>query len=193
MPPDLASWLTLSGSNYPCLDQFSMVPKMLEPLKFDCFPSRAFKKPWIRHTPAVKISIRVSNLYQLSRQPFLVSHFDFSPFSYSCFVDQHHRALTNVSKSDTRSSLDNWCYSWNLDERSLLDNSHPSYNSHFSCSIFSFVIQSNLNSSNTDGSFTMANSNSFLSPYENLPITQERKYLGKFSYFIMKSYVVCTH
>ena len=26
------------------------------------------------------------------------------------------------------------------------------------------VIQSNLNSSNTDGSFTMANSNSFLSP-----------------------------
>ena len=27
-------------------------------------------------------------------------------------------------------------------------------------------IQSNLDSSNTDGSFTMANSNSFLSPYE---------------------------
>ena len=31
-------------------------------------------------------------------------------------------------------------------------------------------IQSNLDSSNTDGSFTMANSNSFLSPYEILPI-----------------------
>ena len=27
-------------------------------------------------------------------------------------------------------------------------------------------LQSNLNSSNTDGSFTVANSNSFLSPYE---------------------------
>ena len=53
-------------------------------------------------------------------------------------------------------------------------------------------IQSNLNSSNTDGSFTMVNSNSFLSPYEILPI-QENKYLRKLSYYIMKLYVVCTH
>ena len=28
--------LTLSGSDYPCLEQISMVPKMFEPLKFDC-------------------------------------------------------------------------------------------------------------------------------------------------------------
>ena len=34
-------------------------------------------------------------------------------------------------------------------------------------------VQSSLNSSSTDGSFTMANSNSFLSPYEILPIAQE--------------------
>ena len=54
-------------------------------------------------------------------------------------------------------------------------------------------IQSNLDSSNTDGSFTMANSNSFLSPYKVLPIAQENKYLGKYSYFIVKLYVVCTH
>ena len=52
-------------------------------------------------------------------------------------------------------------------------------------------IQSNLDSSNTDGSFTMANLNSFLSPYEVLLIAQENKYLGK--YFIVKLYVVCTH
>ena len=45
----------------------------------------------------------------------------------------------------------------------------------------------------TDGLFTMANSNSFLSPYEILPIAQENKYLMQFSYFIMKLYVVCTH
>ena len=38
----------------------------------------------------------------------------------------------------------------------------------------------------------MANSNSFLSPYEVLLIAQENKYLGKFSYFIVKLYV-CTH
>ena len=55
-----------------------------------------------------------------------------------------------------------------------------------------FDIQSNLNSWNTDGSFTMANSNSVLSPYEILPMDQENKYLRKFSYFIMKLYVVCT-
>ena len=32
------------------------------------------------------------------------------------------------------------------------------------------LLQSNLDSSNTDGSFAIANSNSFLSPYEILPI-----------------------
>ena len=55
------------------------------------------------------------------------------------------------------------------------------------------LLQSNLDSSNTDGSFTMANSNSFFSPYEILPIAKENKYLGIFSYFITKLYVVCTH
>ena len=55
------------------------------------------------------------------------------------------------------------------------------------------IVQSNLNSSNTDGSFTMANTNSFLSGSEILLIAQENKYSGKFSYFIMKLYVVCTH
>ena len=54
-------------------------------------------------------------------------------------------------------------------------------------------IQSNLDGSNTDGSITMANSNSVLSPYEILPIAQENKYFRKFSYSIMKLYVVCTH
>ena len=41
-------------------------------------------------------------------------------------------------------------------------------------------IQSNLNSSNTDGSFSMANSNSFLSPYGILPMAQVNKCLGFF-------------
>ena len=54
-------------------------------------------------------------------------------------------------------------------------------------------LQSTLNSSTTNGSFTMANSNSFLSPNEILPLAQENKYLGKFSYFIMQLYVACTH
>ena len=52
--------------------------------------------------------------------------------------------------------------------------------------IWKLFIQLNLNSSNTDDSFTMANSNSFMSPKEILPIDQENKYLRKLSYFIMK-------
>ena len=56
--------------------------------------------------------------------------------------------------------------------------------------------QYNLNGSNTDGSFTVDDSNSFFSPYKILPVAQENKYLGfffVFSYFIMELYVVCTH
>ena len=54
-------------------------------------------------------------------------------------------------------------------------------------------IQYNLNGSNTDGSFTMDDSKSFFSPYKILPMAQENKYLGFFSYFIKELYVVCTH
>ena len=54
-------------------------------------------------------------------------------------------------------------------------------------------VQLNLSSSNTDGSFIMVNSISFPSTYEILPIAQENKYLGIFSYSIMKLYVVCAH
>ena len=35
LPPDLALLSTLIGSNYPCLELISMVPKVFEPLKFD--------------------------------------------------------------------------------------------------------------------------------------------------------------
>ena len=36
MPPDLALSSTLIGSNYPCLELTFMVPKVFEPVKFDC-------------------------------------------------------------------------------------------------------------------------------------------------------------
>ena len=57
------------------------------------------------------------------------------------------------------------------------------------CSIHSSIskkvkhIQYNLNGSNTDGSFTMDDSNSFFSPYKILPIAQVNKYLGNFFLF----------
>ena len=46
-----------------------------------------------------------------------------------------------------------------------------------------YSIQYNLNGSNTDGSFTVDDSNSFFSPYKILPIAQENKYLGIFFLF----------
>ena len=39
------------------------------------------------------------------------------------------------------------------------------------------LIQNNLNGSNTGGSFTVDDSNSFFSPYKILPIAQDNKYL----------------
>ena len=36
MPPDLALLSILIGSNYPCLELIFMVPKVFQPLKFDC-------------------------------------------------------------------------------------------------------------------------------------------------------------
>ena len=50
-------------------------------------------------------------------------------------------------------------------------------------------IQYNVNGSNTDGSFTVDDSNSFFSPYKILPIAQENKYLGIF--FLFYHEIVC--
>ena len=36
MLSDLALWLTLISSNYPCLEHIYMVPKVFEPSKFYC-------------------------------------------------------------------------------------------------------------------------------------------------------------
>ena len=47
----------------------------------------------------------------------------------------------------------------------------------------------NLNGSNTDGSFTVDDSNSFFSPYKILPIAQENK-LGIY-YIIFYHGIVC--
>ena len=59
--------------------------------------------------------------------------------------------------------------------------------------IIATYIQYTLSGSNTDGWFTVDDSNSFFSPYKILPVAQEKKCLGISSYFIMELYVVCTH
>ena len=44
LPPDLVLGLVLSGSNYPCLEQIYVVPKMFELLRFDCIIQKKKKK-----------------------------------------------------------------------------------------------------------------------------------------------------
>ena len=88
------------------------------------------------------------------------------------------------------------CFSrWKRSIQLSYEESKCTWDSDLVYSLFpnAILIQSNLNNSNSDGSFTVTNSNSFLSPCEILPIAQENKYSGKFSYFIMKLCVVCTH
>ena len=51
------------------------------------------------------------------------------------------------------------------------------------------LIQYNINGSNTNGSFTVDDSNSFFSPYKILPIAQENKYLMIF--FLFYHGIVC--
>ena len=58
-------------------------------------------------------------------------------------------------------------------------------------------IQLNLNGSNTDGTFTMDDSKLVFESVGNSSDSSRkqtfRDILGKFSYSIMKMYVVCTH
>ena len=44
MPPDLALWLTLISSNYPCLKHIFMVLKVFEPMKFYCSFMEPYRK-----------------------------------------------------------------------------------------------------------------------------------------------------
>ena len=68
-------WYTLSGSNYPCLEQISMVSKMFEPLRFDCmnkdtqempqswttaFPRRQKKDRWGTNNNKANITYKTS-------------------------------------------------------------------------------------------------------------------------------------
>ena len=64
--PDLGPCLTLSGSNYPCLERISMVLKMFEPLMFDCI---CFLKYLFLHY-RVKL-VRTLIVRALAKQPVI--------------------------------------------------------------------------------------------------------------------------
>ena len=70
----------------------------------------------------------------------------------------------------------------NSEESDVLRPSHDTYTSLSD-------IQYNFNGSNTDGSFTVDDSNSFFSPYKILPIAQDNKYLG--IVFLFHHGIVC--
>ena len=104
-------------------------------------------------------------------------------------VKNQNRIANSAGPEDmARYELSDWELHWTLIAQLSIELQTPTTDSRLI-----IHIQSNLSTSNTDGSFTMANSNSFLSPYEILPIAQENKYLRKLTYYIIKLYVVCTH
>ena len=45
LPSELALWLTLSGSNYPRLEQISMVPKDVRAIEVRLYLADKFKMP----------------------------------------------------------------------------------------------------------------------------------------------------
>ena len=59
--------------------------------------------------------------------------------------------------------------------------------------LFVLSLQYNLNGSNTDGSFTVDDSNSFYSPYKILPIAQENKYLWMIFFLFYHGIVCCVY
>ena len=62
MPPDLPLLLTLIGSNYPCLELIFMVPKVLEPLKFDCSLYGTYETLWLKMFSEIGTWVHYINL-----------------------------------------------------------------------------------------------------------------------------------
>ena len=122
--------------------------------------------------------------YRMERNLFVKFHLDLrclqKPIIIACGSERVEPVLFARSLTLTSDAAPNYKHMFRL---------HPGPLFHL-WNITVNHIQSNLNSSNTDDSFTMAYS--VLSPYEILPIDQENKYLRKLSYFIMKLYAVCT-
>ena len=53
-------WLTFSSSNYPCLEQCSMAPKMFKLLKFDCVSLHSRDTSW-PYTPRKHLVVRTTS------------------------------------------------------------------------------------------------------------------------------------
>ena len=79
--PDLVPWLTLSDSNYPYLEQFSMVPKMFEPLRFDCILKCFLSSVHVIYIYFIRSGINKKNpnAYSIQKQMIRL-------FSHSCAV-----------------------------------------------------------------------------------------------------------
>ena len=62
LPPDLALLSTLIGSNFPCLELIFMVPKVFEPLKFDCTCNLGFNPKHVEHFQSLDLLMGYSSL-----------------------------------------------------------------------------------------------------------------------------------
>ena len=68
---DLEPWLTLSGSNYPYLERVSMIRKMFQPLRLDCFSQKRHQEK-ASMLPQQRLEIRSINKKCTDRRKRLV-------------------------------------------------------------------------------------------------------------------------
>ena len=98
--PGRTPWLTLGGLYYQYLEQFSMVPKMFEPLKFDC--NKKDKRPWL-------ISKNTSYYYSIQGRPVVVNFWLGSdsaiPLQCSKFYSINYTLSVNPSPAETGYAL----------------------------------------------------------------------------------------
>ena len=88
-PSDLALWLTLSSSNYPCLEHNFVVPKVFEPLKFDC-------------------TLHQFNNIKRCCEWFNISMFIFSARKGTCILLHHEPSWETRTKSQIKTIMDHW-------------------------------------------------------------------------------------
>ena len=92
--PELVPWLTVSGSNYPCLERISMVPKMFEPLRFDCMYYTIYS---LIRLIGYKCKFLTLYAIEVADDDWLINQQFSADYSIIYFVD-YLMALLNVSQ-----------------------------------------------------------------------------------------------
>ena len=101
MLPDLALLSTLIGSNYPCLKLIYLVPKVFEPLKFDCNTMENLK--WTdSHTVIPEYIVHNLSPFFLYRMLNLTQHLEWAQMGIKRGQLQMHHLLEGPRKGSPK-------------------------------------------------------------------------------------------